>query len=182
MNWGLLTTSLGVAGAAAAGAVGLGSVVGIWMTGLSARARGWAIGLCLVALMWPPFQVADAWIYGFGTQGRWAGWLPFNLFSPAGTVFLLVLLYWPLTALLACGAWQRLESGHLESEPGLSGIGVLRWLLWPQARPAIVLGAVVSFVLALNQFTIPAILQTRVYPVEFWIQFSTTMNYAEAWK
>lgn len=182
MNWGLLTTSLGVAGAAAAGAVGLGSVVGIWMTGLSARARGWAIGLCLVALMWPPFQVADAWIYGFGTQGRWAGWLPFNLFSPAGTVFLLVLLYWPLTALLACGAWQRLESGHLESEPGLSGIGVLRWLLWPQARPAIVLGAVVSFVLALNQFTIPAILQTRVYPVEFWIQFSTTMNYAQAWK
>jgi ABC-type spermidine/putrescine transport system permease subunit II/DNA-binding beta-propeller fold protein YncE len=44
-----------------------------------------------------------------------------------------------------------------------------------------VLAAVATtFVLTLNQFTIPALLQVKVFPAEVWVSFNTTFDYFEA--
>jgi len=48
--------------------------------------------------------------------------------------------------------------------------------LWPAARKSVAWAAVLTFVLALNQFAIPAILQVKVLPVEIWIRYSTSLR------
>ena len=40
--------------------------------------------------------------------------------------------------------------------------------------------AVLTFVLALNNFAVPAILQVKVFPAEVWVNFNTTFNTAAA--
>src|SRR5262249_30645363 len=46
----------------------------------------------------------------------------------------------------------------------------------PIGRPALAQAAVLTFVLALNNFAVPAILQTKVFPDEVWIRFNTTFD------
>src|SRR6185369_3159315 len=106
----------------------------------------------------------------------WRAWLPFNLYSPAGAITLLTLLNWPITTLFVLAAWHRLERSHLESEPALRGVGLVRWLLWPMARVAVGQAAALIFVLALNNFAVPVILQVPVFPEELWLAFTTRLN------
>jgi ABC-type Fe3+ transport system permease subunit len=82
---------------------------------------------------------------------------------------------------LATGALRRIDASTLEVEPALRGLKLVRWLLWPAARPALALGATVVFVLALNQFAIPTILQVKVFPAEMWIRYSTNLDATGAW-
>jgi len=63
---------------------------------------------------------------------------------------------------------------QLESDPALGGFALLRVLLLPMASGELALAALVTFVLAMNNFAVPAILQTKVLPDEMWIRFSTT--------
>jgi len=48
--------------------------------------------------------------------------------------------------------------------------------LLPLARGALSLAAVLTFVLALNNFAVPAILQVKVFPAEVWVEFNTTFS------
>jgi iron(III) transport system permease protein len=105
----------------------------------------------------------------------------FNLSSPWGVAALLALLTWPLTALLSLAAWARLEAAPLESDPGLRGGALVRWLLWPRARGAVGQAALLTFVLALNQFAVPVILQVPVYPEELWLALTTRLDARGAW-
>ena len=52
----------------------------------------------------------------------------------------------------------------------------MRGLLLPLARGALVQAAVLTFVLALNNFAVPAILQVKVFPAEVWVRFNTTFD------
>jgi ABC-type Fe3+ transport system permease subunit len=49
------------------------------------------------------------------------------------------------------------------------------------ARGAMAQAAVLTFVLALNNFAVPVILQVRVFPEELWLAFTTRLNEAGAW-
>jgi len=44
------------------------------------------------------------------------------------------------------------------------------------ARRALGLAAVLTFVLALNNFAVPAILQVKVFPAEVWVRFNTNLD------
>ena len=99
-----------------------------------------------------------------------------NLYTLGGTVWILALLSWPITMLAVLGAWQRLEPAQLESDMAVTGGVLVRGLLWPLARGATVQAAVLTFVLALNNFAVPAILQVKVFPAEVWVLFNTTFN------
>ena len=87
-----------------------------------------------------------------------------------------VLLTWPITLLSVLGAWRRLEPSQLESDPLVTGLALLRGLLFPLARGALAQAAVLTFVLTLNNFSVPAILQEKVYPAEVWVRFNTTFD------
>src|SRR5260370_29937245 len=47
-------------------------------------------------------------------------------------------------------------------------------------RGALGQAAVLTFVLALNNFAVPAILQVKIFPAELWVKFNTNFDYAAA--
>jgi ABC-type Fe3+ transport system permease subunit/DNA-binding beta-propeller fold protein YncE len=177
MNWSLLQNSLLVAGLATVFSVGLGFAAALWARGLGIRLRMIFAGLAVVALALPPFLVTNTWLHFLGYTGVWREWLPLNIFSLWGTVWVLVLLTWPITLLLTMGSWSQLEQEQLEIDPALGGGRLVRWLLIPVAKPALGQAAVLTFVLTLNQFSVPAILQTKVFPAEVWLRFNTTFDH-----
>jgi len=136
--------------------------------------------LAAIALALPPFLATNCWMDLLGWNGRWRSWLPFDIYSLGGTVWVLSLLLWPTTAFLTLAAWQRLEPAQFDVEPALAGGSLVRWLLWPMARTAVGQSAVLTFVLALNNFAVPALLQVKVFPAVVWVSFNTNLNSAQA--
>ncbi len=93
---------------------------------------------------------------------------------------MLTLLTWPVSFLLISAEWRKIQPSLLELDPGLRGLPLIRHLLLPVARPGLRLGALLTFVLALNNFGVPALLQTKVAPAEIWVSFNTTFDYTKA--
>jgi iron(III) transport system permease protein len=176
VNWLLLQNSLLVAGTTTAVAVGFGLLAALWLAGLEKVWRNVFLALTIVALALPPFLVTNCWLDLLGEMGVWRSWLPLNIFSLNGSVLILSLLLWPITTLLVLNGWRRLEVEQLECDPALSGFSLLRVLLLPMARGELLLAALLTFVLALNNFAVPAILQTKVLPDDVWIRFNTQFD------
>jgi iron(III) transport system permease protein len=176
VNWPLLQNSLLVAGTTTALAVGFGLVAALWLATLGARGRTVFLALAIVALALPPFLVTNCWISLLGETGVLRKWLPFGIYSLGGTVWILSLLLWPITLFAVLAAWRRLEAAQFECEPAMTGFALLRWLLIPGAKGELALAAVLTFVLALNNFAVPAILQTKVLPDEVWVRFNTQFD------
>ena len=174
MNWPLLQNSLLLAGTTTALAVGFGLIAALWLATLEARWRNVLLALAVVALALPPFLVTNCWISLLGEIGTLRAWLPFKIYSLGGTIWILSLMLWPITLFAVLSAWRRLEAAQFECEPAMKGFALLRWLLLPVAHGELVVAAVLTFVLALNNFAVPAILQTKVLPDELWVQFNTT--------
>ncbi|HMJ66986.1 MAG TPA: hypothetical protein VK615_16705, partial [Candidatus Binatia bacterium] len=172
----LLINSLVTAGMATLLATLFGLATGLVTAALPGMLRRLALVAALVALAMPPFLVANCWLYYLGNVGVWRSWLPVNIFTIWGAAWLLSLMLWPISFLAALSAWRGLDRAHLESEPAMRGINLLRWLLWPAARKSVSWAAVLTSVLALNQFAIPGILQVKVLPVEIWIRYSTSLR------
>lgn len=182
MTWTLLQNSLLVSGLATLASVSLGCLAALWLAGLELRWRQWFLAAAVTALALPPFLVTNCWLHLLGYTGVWRAWLPLNIYSLGGTIWILTLLTWPITLFLVLGALHRLEPSQLESDVLLQGWPMIRWLLFPLARPAIGLAFVLTFVLALNNFAVPALLQTKVFPAELWVNFNTTFDYSNALK
>ena len=176
MNWTLFKNSLLVSGLATLLSVAFGLTAAFWLAGLTTRWRmRWMAG-AIAALALPPFLVSNCWMHYLGNGGSWHNWLPLNIYTLGGTVWVLALLTWPITLLAVLGAWRRLEPSQLESDMAVTGGMLVRGLLLPLARGALTQAAVLTFVLALNNFAVPALLQVKVYPAEAWVDFNTTFN------
>ena len=176
MNWALLKNSLLVSASATLLALVFGLTTALWATGLERRWRRLLMGLAIAAFALPPFLVTNCWLHFLGRTGVWRSWLPLDIFSFGGTVWILSLLTWPVTFLLALSACQQLERSQLESDPLVTGWAFMRVLLWPLARSGLAQAAVLTFVLALNNFAVPAILQVKVSTDEMWILFNTSFD------
>ncbi|HLH53139.1 MAG TPA: ABC transporter permease subunit, partial [Verrucomicrobiae bacterium] len=176
MNSLLLYNSLVVGIITTIASLFIGFVVALWISGLPAGWRSVCLAAAVVALALPPFLVTNCWLHYFGITGVWHRWLPINIFSTAGTIWILTLLFWPVGLFFVWGAWQRLQPAHIESEPLARGWPLIRFLLFPLARPAMGQAALILLVLALNNFAVPAILQVKVFPAEMWVRFNTTFD------
>jgi iron(III) transport system permease protein len=181
MNWSLLHNSFLVSALTTLLAGGLGLLVALGLAGIGNQWRRWMFTGAIIALVLPPFLVTNCWLDLLGHNGAWRSWLPLNLYSLGGAVWLLTLLTWPLTTVLVLSAWNQLESPQLESDPALRGSALIRWLLWPMARPAMGQAAVLTFVLSLNNFTVPVLLQIPVFPEDLWLAFTTRLDETGAW-
>jgi ABC-type Fe3+ transport system permease subunit/DNA-binding beta-propeller fold protein YncE len=180
MSWSLLGNSLLFSGLTAALAVALGLAAALALTGLGGAARAAGLVFTALPLVLPPFLAANCWLDLLGQTGAWRAWLPVNLYSLPAAAGVLALLLWPVTALLVSAAWQKLDPALFEADPRLRGAWLLRRLLLPAAAPALAPAAVLTFVLALNNFSVPALLQVKVFTVEIWLRFSTQYDVAGA--
>ena len=136
--------------------------------------------LAAMTLGLPYFLVVNAWLRLFGHAGIWRSWIPFPLFSLTGAVVILALLHWPITFFLLSPVWSRIDPALIESDPCLRGSAFLRHGFWPEASPLLARGLILTLVLVLNHFAVPALLQVRVFPAELWVRFNTTFDYAGA--
>lgn len=180
MNWSLLGNSLLFSGLTTGLAVALGLASALALTGLGGVARAAGLVLTALPLVLPPFLAANCWLDLLGQTGPWRAWLPVNLYSLPAAAGVLALLLWPVTALLVSAAWQKLDPALFEADPRLRGAWLLRRLLLPAAAPALAPATVLTFVLALNNFAVPALFQVKVFPVEIWLRFSTQYDVAGA--
>jgi ABC-type Fe3+ transport system permease subunit/DNA-binding beta-propeller fold protein YncE len=180
MNWPLFQNSMLVAGSSAALATLIGFAFALFAAALRPALRRLAIALAVVALVLPPFLITNTWLQYFGLAGLWKSYLNFNLYSLTGTVLLVTLSLWPVAFLLILGSIIRIQPLYLEQEPRLRAGRLLKYILWPSCRGAIAYSLALTFVLALNNFSIPVLLQTKVYTEEVWLAFSTRFDYATA--
>jgi ABC-type Fe3+ transport system permease subunit/DNA-binding beta-propeller fold protein YncE len=180
MNWPLVLNSLMVSAGATALAVAGGFLAALWFAGLKGRGRGLFLLGAIAALALPPFLATNCWIDLLGETGRWKRWLPLNIYTLPGAVWILALLAWPITFLLVTAAWRRVQTNQLEIDPYLEKTALIRWLLLPLSRASLAQASVLTFVLSLNNFAVPAILQVKVFPAEIWVRFNTTFDYASA--
>jgi len=176
VNWALLQNSLLVSGLTALLSAAFGLAAALWLAGLGTKWRTRWLAVAVMALALPPFLVTNCWLHYLGHTGAWRRWLPLDIFSLGGAVWILALSTWPVTLLAVLGAWQRLEAAQLESDMAVTGLALMRGLLLPLARGALAQAAVLTFVLALNNFAVPAILQVKVFPAEVWVRFNTTFD------
>jgi ABC-type Fe3+ transport system permease subunit/DNA-binding beta-propeller fold protein YncE len=178
LNWFLVKNSLLVSGAATLLALVFGLAGALWLAGLPSPWRKLFLGGAIIALALPPFVVTNCWLHFLGQTGVWHRWLPLNILSLSGAIWILSLLLWPIPALAVSSAWRRLEPAQLESDLAVTGWHLVRGLLMPLARGALALAGVLSFVLALNNFAVPTILQVKVFPEEMWVRFNTAFDTA----
>jgi iron(III) transport system permease protein len=180
LNWPLVWNSLLVSASATIFSVIGGSLAALWFAGLEGPRRALFLAAAIAALVLPPFLVVNCWMELLGENGVWRHWLAVNIYSLGGTVWILTLLNWPIAFLFVTAAWRRVQAAQLEIDPLLEGRFLLRWLLLPMARTALAQSSILTLVLALNNFAVPALLQVKVFPAEVWVRFNTTFDYVAA--
>src|ERR1051325_4249090 len=176
MNWSLFANSMCVAGASTLLALVLGFAVAVVLSVSFLFMRRTLLALTIAVLALPSFLVTNCWIDLLGTNGLVHRWLPLNIFSLGGAVWILSLVLWPVPALAIWSAWRKLEVVHFEIDPAVRGVSLFRHLLIPAARSNIVGSAAIVFALALNNFAVPSILQIKVFPSEIWVKLNTSLD------
>ncbi len=180
MSWVLFQNSLLFAGLATLLAVAAGISVAVFLFASGRRVRWAGITLAGTALALPPFLVVNCWLALFGETGPWRAWLPWDLYDLRTAGVVMGLMLWPIPMYATFSAWQRLQPAHLEMEPRLTGLDLLRRVLLPVAGPALTVATVLSFVLAMANFAVPTLFQTKVFTAEIWIRFSANFDHAGA--
>ncbi len=138
--WSLTLVSAG-------GAALLAALAGLPVGFVLARHRGAVpLWLTLLPLLFPPALAASTWMgLGLGAAGA------------AGCAAILASVYWPVVALFVAAALTRLPASELEAAAlQLTGARTLRAVIWPRVRRPLGAGALVVFLLAASDFTVPA--------------------------
>jgi iron(III) transport system permease protein len=145
--------TLVVAGVAAAAAVGAGVPVGLAL----AHARGrLPLALTILPLLMPPMLAASVWMS-----------LGLPLPGPVGCGLLLAAVTWPAVALLLFASLRALPQAALDAaELHLPPGRALLRVAWPHARPSVLAGAAVVFLLSASDFTVPATFSVRTVSLE----------------
>lgn len=175
--------SAAVAAAAATLALGLGTLVFAGFLPAPRRARACLWGLAALPLMIPPHFIAIGWIQTvgragwftalLGSAGSLGGLPPAILYSSFGCAAVMALHYCPLClAMLWIGhrtpGAAAVESGALLMPPAR----LWRHLVFGWMKPWLAIGWLVTFILCLLEYSIPALLRHHVFPVEIMTAYS----------
>ncbi|KAB2674151.1 MAG: hypothetical protein DVB31_02530 [Verrucomicrobia bacterium] len=178
----LLSNTLVVSAGATLLALVAGLGVALWAAGCGPRGRRALVMAAAGCLALPPFLAANCWLeltaswrLAWGAERSATAYLPLVAGVLAG-------LSWPLVAFPVLAAWSRVERADLECLPGLRGWRLFREVLWPVARPAVGVAAVLVFALAAANVSVPTLFQVRVLPEEMWIRFNTRLDAVGAWR
>jgi iron(III) transport system permease protein len=193
--WNSLLLSAAVASAAIVLGTGLAWAIG--RTDMPGRALLRA--LIFAAFVTPPFLGATAWIFLAAPNSGWLnrGWIaltgasrgPFNIYSLVGAIFVISLYSYPYAFAFVSTALESMPA-DLERAAALLGAGWLRTTLritLPLARPAILAGALMSFLEAIAEFGTPAFLliparqQVMTTQLYLFFQYPARPNLAAAY-
>lgn len=161
--------------------------------------RGLVRSLVFAAFVTPSFLGAIAWIFLTAPNSGWfnkaavaltgAQRGPFNIYSVPGAILVISLYSYPYAFTFIASALEVMPS-ELERSAALLGAGWLRTSLritLPLARPAMLAGALMSFLEALTEFGTPAFLliparqQVMTTQIFLFFQFPSRPNLAAAY-
>src|SRR4029453_13902266 len=108
MNWRLLLNSATVSAATALLAGAAGFLVALRMATTGPGMRRLLQGSTLMTLALPPFLVIKNWVELLSPNGALRGWLPMEIHSLGGTIAVLSVMFWPISAWLTLGALARI--------------------------------------------------------------------------
>jgi iron(III) transport system permease protein len=179
----LNTVSLGVAVAALVGA--LGTTFGVLIAKTDVPGRRALLALPTFPLFLPPYILALAWFTVLGRHalvaaiaGRAVGIRASELFfGPGGVVLILTIAYTPIVMHLVRIALRSLDPAIEES----ARLGA-RWprVVWrvdlPLIAPAIALGMLVTFILVVGEFGVPAYLRYPVFSGAVFAEFAAFLD------
>ena len=175
---GLAGNSLGTALGATAGCLLIGPPLAYFLLRTNLWGKNVLKVLCLVPMLIPPYVHAIVWNDVSRTLGDW---LPLDVHSVWGVIFVLTLAYFPFVMLMALSGLESIDRNMEEASLLHHGEwATLRRVTLPLATPHILSGAVFVFIFAITDFSVPDILRVRVYPVEIFVQFSAFYNEAGA--
>jgi iron(III) transport system permease protein len=155
-----------------AGGTALAVIIGLTFSWIVVRTntpwRGFVAAVSLIPLFVPPLVAGVAWsILGspksglINTMMGWAG-LPWriNLYSMAGLILVFGMYYAPYVYMFTASALRNMDPS-LEEAAEIAGVSPLRTLFtitFPLIAPAIVSGMLLSFIVMLGIYGIPAVL------------------------
>ena len=163
--WVLLGHSVVLAAATTGLALLVGVPLGLCLGRFAVPGRRVLLAVHLFVFFLPPFLPALGWFHLFGAGGYLGGPATSRiLFSPAGVVLIQGLCFAPVVTALVALAASNLdpaleEAALLVARPGR----VVRRIALPLIRPALVLGGLFVFALALSELGVPMFLRVDVF-------------------
>jgi iron(III) transport system permease protein len=128
--------------------------------------------LALVApAVLPPYVIALAVIYLGGNFASTLG----------GAIVALTVVFYPLAMLATEVVIRQIEPRLEEAAVLVATPGrVLRRITWPLVAPSVVSAALVIFVLAISEFSVPGLLRVRVFTTEVFTAFAALYDFGRA--
>jgi iron(III) transport system permease protein len=129
--------------------------------------------LFLLPFAIPPLFAAMGWVQLIGPVGYVTRFtqnlfsisrVPWDIYSQSGIIFVMTVSMYPFVFLIVTGALQRMDSSLEEVAriSGSSNFQIMRHITLPLVKTAILAGAVLAFIAAIDNFGIPAVLGMRV--------------------
>lgn len=194
-----IRNSLLVAGAVAVIASFFGTLLSFAVSRTDMPGRNLIRALVFAAFVTPSFLGAAAWIFLAAPN---SGWLnravvaltgveqgPFNIYSVGGAIFVIALYSYPYTFAFASSALEMIPS-EMERSAALLGASwwrVTQRITLPLIRPALIAGALLSFLEAIAEFGTPSFLlipagqQVITTQLYLFFQFPNRPNLAAAY-
>ena len=175
----LLVNSARIAGGAAVLATAIGAPLGFLLARAPIAGRN-AVRLALaIPVVVPTYALALSWIF----MGGSAGLVPISSFTygPWGAVVVLGLALYPISMLATEAAATRIESrleeaALLVAPPRRALMRITLPMLWPSVASS----ALLTFVLALADYSVPNLLRQRVFTTEVFTAFAALYDVARA--
>jgi iron(III) transport system permease protein len=180
---GLMLTSLVLGGGAAIFATVLGAPLGLLFARARLPAKRFLRIALIVPLVVPPYILALAWILLTGPVGLFAraagrDFLSEWTYSLTGTIVVLGLAFYPLSMLATEAAARRIDA-RLEESALLAASP--RRVLWqitlPLIGPTVAAAGLITFVLGVSEFGVPALLHVRVFTTEAFTAFAAFYDF-----
>ncbi len=173
----LLFRSALLASAVAFLSTALGAFFAFSLTKTDLPARGALKLTILIPLFISPYILAVSWVGFFILFQNGARFI----YSPAGVIFVLSLILAPLSMIIISSGLVNISARLEEATLMMSDYKTtLIKIILPLLKPALVSSFVLSFVLALSEFSVPAFLSVNVLTTEIFTQFSAFYNYDAA--
>jgi iron(III) transport system permease protein len=180
--WNTALLGVGTAGLATA----IGAPLGVALARVPLRGKALLRVALAVPVLLPPYVVALAWTYLGGSRGLVASFLGRDVLSewtyslPAAIV-VLSLVFYPLSMLATEVALRRIDARLEEAAVLVAPAGVvLRRITLPLAAPSLLAAALIIFVLAVSEFSVPGLLRVRVYTTEVFTAFAALYDFTRA--
>ena len=167
----LLYTTIGIGSGTAAVATAIGVGLGFVLARIALPFKP-ALRIALIApAALPPYVIALAWTHIAGSVA----------FTAIGAIVVLAVAFSPLSMLATEVGLRRIdprleEAALLVTTPAR----VLRRVTWPLLLPIVTSAALIIFVLAISEFSVPGLLRVRVFTTEVFTAFASLYDFGQA--